>query len=1019
MSRFFPTAVLLLLACRPALAAALDPLDTLQPRNSQAAGDEPPAPETAVAALTLPDGLQAALFAAEPDVRQPIDMQVDDRGRVWVCEAYSYGEWQRRGEDRIVILGDTDGDGAADRRTVFRGGFNHLTSAAVGFGGVWVLDAPRFLFIPDRNGDDVPDGEPEVLLDGWTTEAQHNVASGLTWGPDGWLYGRHGITVPSRVGPPGAPEERRVFMEPGVWRFHPVTRKFEVVLRGMTNPWGLDWNEDGEMFLSGNVNGHLWHGIPGALYERMFGAGSVPHDYERLTMIGERPHYAGSGDWKADWLRDEAGRDPANDLGGGHSHCGLLVYLGTSWPQRFRGRVFMANTHGRRINEESVEPRGSSYLGRHQGDPIRMNNPWFRGVSLVGTPEGDVLVSDWCDHGECHDADGVHRTSGRIYRITARGRGAAPLIEPGGRGLAGQSDLILAKLQASRSEWHVRHARRLLQERAALGTPTDPAALARLRWILETHERPGARLRALWTLHALDAATERDRLRFSRSAVQAHRVWGVRLIAEQDAPGEAEKSRLLEMARAEHSPRVRLELASVVARLPADFAWLLGQAVARGPAPAADHAGAAPVAPDRTLELVLWHVLEPHVPARAREAVALARATPSPKLRRFIMRRLGAALDDEAVRAAVGQALAEAAASPSEPWAMDVLAGAADGVAGRRGRPSPPRWNMIAELLMASGQPQAREAAVALSIAFDDAATLEALRVLLRSATAPIASRIQALEGLRQAAVPDLPAALLDALREPPLRLAALRGLAVSADPAPAAAALALWPSLSAPEKSAAVDSLATRALTARMLLDALARGIVARREISVTQARQLLALDDAAIEDALEAHWGTVGAGRKDIGELMDRFRALLSGPAPAPPDLANGRAVFRAACGACHRLFGEGGTLGPDLTGSGRKELEYLLQNVLDPSAAVPRDYRMTVVTLHDGQVLSGVVPAEDAATLTLQTLADRRVLDRSAIRAIDVQPHSWMPEGLFQSLAEKDLRDLVAYLRSDGPA
>jgi putative heme-binding domain-containing protein len=662
----------------------------------------------------------------------------------------------------------------------------------------------------------------------------------------------------------------------------------------------------------------------------------------------------------------------------------------------------MANTHGRRINQESIEPRGAGSVSRHVGDPLRIANPWFRGVSLVETPEGDVLISDWCDQGECHDADGVHRTSGRIYRIAARGRApVARFMEPGGAGLSGRSDLDLVKFQGFEAEWYARGARRVLQERAALGTPTAPEAVARLRHILESHERPGARLRALWTLHALGLATEKDRLRFSRSVVQAHRVWGVRLIAEQEAPSAVEQSRLLEMARTEPSLRVRLELASVVARLPDVFAWSLGQAVARGPAPAAEPPDTAPTAPDHTLELVLWHVLEPHIVTHGREAVALARATPSPKLRRFIIRRLGAALDDEEARAALGQALAAAAASISEPWAQDVLAGAVDGVAGRRGRPSPPRWSTIAEQLIAAGQPQAREAAVALSIAFNDAATLEALRALLRSATAPMPARLQALEGLRQANVPDLPAVLLDALKEPPLRLAALRGVAASADPAPARAALALWPALTASEKSAAVDSLATRPTTARLLLDALARGSVARSDISVSQARQFLALDDADVEDALEAHWGNVTAGREDTGALLDRYRALLTSTAPSPPDLAHGRAVFRAACGACHRLFGEGGALGPDLTGGGRKELDYLLQNVLDPSAAVPRDYKMTVVTLHDGQVLSGVVPAEDASTVTLQTLTDRRVLDRADVKAVEPQPYSWMPEGLFQSL------------------
>lgn len=1004
-------------------SAALDPADTLAPRNTQAPGEHPPAPAEALAALTLPPELAATVFAAEPDVRQPIDMKVDDRGRVWVCEAYSYGEWARRGQDRILILSDEDGDGVADGRTLFRGGFHHLSSVAVGFGGVWVLDSPHFSFIPDRDGDDVPDGEPVVLLDGWTTDAGHNVTSGLEWGPDGWLYGRHGITAPSLVGRPGSPKAERTFMEPGVWRFHPVTKKFEVVLRGMTNPWGLDWNEDGEMFLSGNVNGHLWHGLAGALYERMFGAGSVPHDYERLTMIGERPHYAGTGDWKADWLQAEMGRDPTNDLGGGHSHCGLLIYQGTAWPPRFRGHFLMCNTHGRRINEEIVEPRGAGYVSRHLGDPIRMGDPWFRGVSLADTPEGDVLLSDWSDHGECHDSDGVHRTSGRIYRIAARDRGAAVLAAAGGSGVAGRTDLELAALQTSPSEWHVRRARRLLQERAAQGTPTATEALARLREIMAHDEAAGARLRALWTLHALGAATAEDRLQFSKSVTPAHRTWAVRLIAEHENPSEAEMARLFDMAGQEPSPRVRLELASVVARLPAEAAWKLGGLVARNPSPSshpertgAGAGGGAPPEIDPTLELVLWHVLEPKIIPHADEAAALAGDTPFPKLRRFIARRLGAAMDQEAARTAFGRLLEAAAADPSQPWAKDVLAGAMTALQGRRNRPPPPQWGLISQRLLASGQPSAREAAVALSVAFNEASILDRLRRTLRSAAAGTETRIQALEGLRQAGSPDLPAVLLAALNEPPLRLAALRGIGSSTEPAPAEAALALWPQLSPEERTAAVDALAGRAATARLLLQKVAEGAVHASEISVTQARQLAALDDDWVEQALATLWGSLTAGREEAGALISRYRALLTSPPPAPPDPARGRLVFGRACGACHVLFGEGGPLGPDLTGGGRKDLDYLLQNVLNPSAVVPRDYKMTVVTLHDGQVLSGVIPAQDETTLTVQTLTERRVIDRSAIREIEPQALSWMPEGLFQTLAESDLRDLVAYLQSD---
>ncbi|MCB1080124.1 MAG: dehydrogenase, partial [Verrucomicrobiae bacterium] len=189
-----------------------------------------------------------------------------------------------------------------------------------------VCDSPNLLFIPDRDRDDVPDGEPEIVLDGWTTEAKHNFFNGLTWGIDGWLYGRHGITTASSVGAPGTPEEERVKFDCSIWRYHPVTKAFEIVCRGTTNPWGLDWNEAGELFFTNNVNGHLWHGIFGAFYPRMGNRDDrfIEHVYDRIGMCADHLHHAGSTD---DWTKTRDGKGVHGELGGGHSHCGGMIYL--------------------------------------------------------------------------------------------------------------------------------------------------------------------------------------------------------------------------------------------------------------------------------------------------------------------------------------------------------------------------------------------------------------------------------------------------------------------------------------------------------------------------------------------------------------------------------------------------------------------------------------------------------------------------------------------------------------------
>src|SRR6266542_1537511 len=202
--------------------------------------DKPLPPREAPLRMTLPDGFQATLFAGEPDVVQPIAFAFDDRGRLWVAECLSYPHWlkdDKEGHDRILIFEDTDGDGRFDTCKVFHDKLANVSGLDLGFGGVWVCATPNLLFIPDKDGDDVPDGPPEVVLDGWSLEAKHNVFNGLAWGPDGWLYGCNGITATSKVGKPGTPDAQRVPFNCGVWRFHPTRRQFEVVAWGTTNPW--------------------------------------------------------------------------------------------------------------------------------------------------------------------------------------------------------------------------------------------------------------------------------------------------------------------------------------------------------------------------------------------------------------------------------------------------------------------------------------------------------------------------------------------------------------------------------------------------------------------------------------------------------------------------------------------------------------------------------------------------------------------------------------------------------------
>ncbi len=240
----------------------------------------------------------------------------------------------------------------------------NLSGIELGFGGVWLCSAPNLVFIPDRNGDDVPDAEPEVLLDGWDMiKTKHNVFNSLGWGPDGWLYGCNGIQAESLIGAPGTPDAQRVAFNCGVWRYHPIAKQFEVVASGTTNPWGLDWDDYGEAFITNCVIKHIFHVIPGAHYDRMYGQDLNPHTYGLLPSCADHIHWGGG-----DWTSSRGGKGEHDSPGGGHAHVGCCVYLGTNFPPEYRNSVFMCNLHGNRLNRDTLAWQGSSYVAKHAPD---------------------------------------------------------------------------------------------------------------------------------------------------------------------------------------------------------------------------------------------------------------------------------------------------------------------------------------------------------------------------------------------------------------------------------------------------------------------------------------------------------------------------------------------------------------------------------------------------------------------------------------------------------------------------
>lgn len=990
---------------------------------------KPFAPQLAAETMKLPPGFKATLFAGEPDLTQPIAFTFDDRGRIWVVECLSYPTWKEpgpgvKGIDRVTIFEDTDNDGRHDKRTVFYDQGLNLSGIEVGFGGVWLTAVPYLIFIPDANADDKPDGEPKILLDGWDLKAKHNVVGNMAWGPDGWLYGCNGILSNSRVGKPGTPDRDRVALNCGVWRYHPVRHKFEAYAHGTTNPWGIDWDERGQMFITNCVIKHLFHVPQGAHFERMFGQDINPHSYGLIQSCADHQHWAG-GHWTTS-RRDDAGTYvPHSDAGGGHAHSGCMVYLGDNWPEEYRGNVFTLNIHGQRLNRDKLVREGSGYVARHAPDFAFSRDPWFRGVGVKYGPDGGVYISDWSDTGECHDynEDDCERSGGRIFKIVY---GEVKAVIPEVSDIAKCSDWELSDLQMEPNQWFSRHARRVMQERIAKGKFESSVVEAQrevVHLLRDVDHKPSlSDLNQLWCLHVvggLDEETQRIALSARDENVRA---WAVTLACESSKPSPTIRDIITKLAVDDDSLLVRLHIASALQRLPPSDRWPIVKALLAH----SEDAG------DPNLPLMYWYALEPLVATDPRQAVAMLPDVKIPLIRQFIARRLVAVYEGDgkpvASSAWIVDALMQTLAAKDHPprgkeeldaldaLRVDVLSGLLEVYRGRRNVTPPNAWPFVREeLLVKRSIGPASELAAALGIVYGDPDVIRQQLSVVGSRGVAIESRARALEllaGRREARLVPL---LMGLLEDEKFRGHAIRAMAAFEDPRLPSRLLAPYASFTAAERQDAIQTLTARPAFALALLDAIDKGTIDRREVPALVIRQLQALGDAGVNERLSKVWGDI---RPVAADKQARMQALKEQLAPATvklADLPRGRALFAQHCGTCHRMFGEGGRVGPELTGSQRTSLDYILDNVLDPSAIVPREYKAHVLRLADGRVVQGVILEETPATLVVQTANETLRFPTGEIDNRKESGLSMMPEGLFDRLTSEQVRDLVGYLAS----
>ena len=937
--------------------------------------------EQAIAKMTVPDGMEVTLVTSEPQITQPLAFCYDDRGRLWIAENRDYetrrSGFSNDGESRILILEDEDGDGTMDTRKVFMEGIPFPAAIAVGFDGLWLGAPPNLLFVPDRDGDDQADDEIEVRLTGWGIRDRHEVLNSFIWGPDGWLYGCQGFATPSTVGKPvdggrlyekgdPFPINQEVvdgqFIDGGVFRYHPIKDRFEIVAHGFSNPWGLDFDDTGQAFISACVIPHAWHVVQGGIFHRQGGSHINPHVYSDIKTIADHRHRS--------------------------AHGGARVYLADLLPAEYHGRLFMANIHEHALLSEILVRNGSGFIAKHGDDTVLANDPQWIGFSLEIGPDGAVYMLDWHDADICgndvHDKD-----TGRVYRLAPEG---TPY--PTNFDLKTLSDRELVEMQLHKNDWYVRRARVILQERA------EEKGLSqnehwRLWEMFKTQSDTGRKLRALWALHVTGGITRKHLTGMLKHDDEYIRAWAVQLLCEDKDPGEAALTEFTELAKSDPSPVVRLYLASALQRIPKENVWGIAAGLL-------SHAGDAE---DHNIPKMVWFGVEPLVPENPLRAMELASNSQIPLVSQFIARRATSGKLLEAV-------VDSLAASTSSAFRKVLLEGMRDGLLGQRDLTAPTNWSSLESELLKDADMKNLTLQVGQLFGSAEAGTIQLVE--LNDPSTPMERRREILRAFAQMIFPPAFESILGYVEDPDLRLDALRTLASYDGSGISKAILRRYSKFSADEKMVALQTLATRRGSGRDLLNALRRGVVPRSDVSAVTARQMRRVVGPSFVD----WWGPMENLEKDKQLAIDRYKFLLTDEYLSHADLINGKAVYAATCASCHKMYGEGTEIGPDITGSNRANLDYILTNMIDPNGEVAESYQLVTITTQDGRTYAGNVYSEDDQRVTLRLVGQEVIIAKPDILSRQTSPLSMMPEGLLQALTDTQVRDLIGYLRTTHP-
>jgi putative membrane-bound dehydrogenase-like protein len=934
--------------------------------------------EESVKRLKVPPGWEVQVFAAEPDVINPVAFTVDEKGRLWVVECFEYPRRTQKGKlprDRIKVLQDTNGDGKADKVTLWAEGkdfpnreyptaFDLATGIEVGHGGVFLGAAPFLFYLKDSKGSGKCDTH-EILLRGFGSQDTHETLNTFQWGPDGRLYGLHGVFTQSKVGD--------VRMNAAVWRYDAPGKKFEIFAEGTSNPWGMDFDSRGQCFLACCVIPHLFHMVPGGTYKRQAGNSFNPYAYGLLNEICDHIHHRESG-----W-----------------AHAGLLYLDGDHVPAEYRGSLIMGSIHGCAIKRDVLRRNGSTFVASHGPDFLVSEDKNFRPINLRWGPNGEIYVIDWHDQNPCHQAppNSWDQERGRIYVIRRKGAKKTAGVD-----LGKKSSKELVEALKNDNPWWYRTALRLLSERR------DKSVIPDLNRLMASDQELHA-LRGLWGLYAVRGTLpEEVAVKLFSHKSPAIRLWAVRLVAESGKVSPEMLKTLVGLARTDPAPEVRLQLASTAQRLKDQDVLPILQGLM----------GHREDARDPDLPLMIWLAYEPRLTGRRNDALEWLKknAPGNPLVADAIVprtfRRLASSARPEDLAACVAF-LGEVKDSLVRRRALD---GLGQGLQNRQ-FDAPNGWRKTFASLMKDGDPEVRRLAQRLAVNFRDAQAVRRALAVLRDGSRSRTERLDAVRDLGLALPPEARKPLLDTVlheKDQELRAEACRALAGYDSPEVATKIIDAWKDLPPALRTEAVNLLAGRKLWAQTLLSAVGKKQVPRTDLTDNTILRIRAFKDRGLNSQIQKVWGQFRDTPAELNALISRMRGELY---RAPASFEHGRKVFENTCVKCHKFEGRGHEVGPNLDGAAR-DIEYLLVNVLDPNRVIGAPYFTRTVTLKSGRIEIGLLVAEDTNSITLKAENDaRKVIQRKDIDELDVQPKSMMPEGLTKTMSVQDFRDLVRYV------